>query len=90
VAGRRLDAGLRLLDRQLVDEDGRLAGKVDDLEFTDPRDHSGRPELTALLAGPEALAGRLGTPLGRWLEAIRQWVRGHLIGRIPGAGGAPE
>jgi hypothetical protein len=27
MAGRSLDAGLRLLDRQLIDRDGMLAGK---------------------------------------------------------------
>ena len=31
MAGRTLEAALHLLDRQLVDKDGRLAGKVDDL-----------------------------------------------------------
>ena len=34
MAGRTLDAGLRLLDRQLIDVEGRFAGKVDDLELT--------------------------------------------------------
>lgn len=126
-----LDAGLRLLDRQLVDKDGRLAGKVDDLEFDDPGDRSQPPRLTAILAGPGALAGRLGGPAGRWLAAIssrlrdagqdsparvpwgavqdldsavqlrvgrdalatdagEDWVRDHLIGRLPGAGDAAE
>ena len=28
------DAGLHLLDRQIIDRDGRLCGKVDDLELT--------------------------------------------------------
>jgi hypothetical protein len=31
MAGRRLDAGPRLLNRQLVDKDGNLAGKINDL-----------------------------------------------------------
>src|SRR5919201_5845429 len=67
---RRVDAALQLLDRQLVDRDGRLAGKVDDLELTDPGDDLRQPYVTAILAGPGALAGRLHTPLGRWLQAI--------------------
>ena len=45
MAGRVLEAGLHLLDRQLVDRDGRLAGKVDDLEFELPE--GGPPVVTA-------------------------------------------
>jgi hypothetical protein len=127
--GRRLDAGLHLLDRQLVDRDGNLAGKVDDLELTESDD--GPPRVTAILAGPGALAGRFGGRLGHWLEDIsnrlregdenrparipfglvadignlirlaadrteletdrvERWVRERVIGRIPGAGDAPE
>jgi hypothetical protein len=52
VAGRVLEAGLHLLDRQLVDSDGRLAGKVDDLEIELPE--GGSPLVTAILAGPGA------------------------------------
>jgi sporulation protein YlmC with PRC-barrel domain len=126
-----LDAGLRLLDRQLVDKDGLLVGKVDDLEFDDTDDRFRPPQLTAILAGPGALAGRLGGPAGRWLAAIssrlrdagqdgparvpwgavddlgsavhlrvgrealktdvgEDWVRDHVIGRLPGAGDATE
>jgi sporulation protein YlmC with PRC-barrel domain len=66
----RLDAALRLLDRQLVDKDGRLAGKVDDLELTDPGDNLRQPYVTAILTGPGALAGRLHTPFGRWLRGV--------------------
>jgi sporulation protein YlmC with PRC-barrel domain len=67
---RRLDAALELLDRQLVDKDGRLAGKVDDLELTDPGEHLEPPYVTAILTGPDALAGRLHTRLGRWLATV--------------------
>src|SRR6266496_1573872 len=129
MAGRTMDAGLRLLDRQLIDRDGCLVGNVDDLELTEPAD--GPPRVTAILAGPGALAGRLGGRLGRWLEGVsnrlregdedrparisfglvteigsavrlagaradletdrvERWVREHVIGRIPGAGDAPE
>jgi hypothetical protein len=58
---RMIDAGLDLLDRQLMDKDGLAAGKVDDLELTPPPDGSGPPVLTAILAGPGALAPRLGS-----------------------------
>jgi hypothetical protein len=78
---RRLDAALELPDRQLVDADGRPAGKVDDLELTDPGEHLDPPSVTAILTGPEALAG--------WLEGGtgRGWAE-QLIGRFPGAGDA--
>jgi sporulation protein YlmC with PRC-barrel domain len=130
MAGRTLEAALRLLDRQLVDVDGRLAGKVDDLELTFP-DGGGAPLVTAILAGPGALSRRIGGRLGAWLEAVANrlregddseparvpfgvvkeigsgidlhvakaeleterleaWTREHLIGKLPGAGDAPE
>jgi sporulation protein YlmC with PRC-barrel domain len=74
VAGRVLDAGLHLLDRQLVDRDGRLAGKVDDLELTFP-EGGGPPQVTAILAGPGALSRRLGGRFGAWLEAVANRLR---------------
>jgi sporulation protein YlmC with PRC-barrel domain len=130
MAGRVFDAGLHLLDRQLIDSTGRLAGKVDDLELTFP-EGGGPPHVSAILAGPGALAGRLGGRLGAWLERVANrlregeergptrvpfavvkrinsavnlrvakeeletdlvdtWVRDHIVGKIPGAGHAPE
>jgi len=69
---RRLWAGLHLLDRQLLDRDGRMAGMVDDLELDDS--DAGRLYVTAILSGPGALANRLGrTRFGRWMR----WV--HAI-----------
>jgi sporulation protein YlmC with PRC-barrel domain len=65
-----LHAALELLDRQLVDRDGRLVGKVDDLELTDPGERLEQPQVTAILTGPDALAGRLHTRLGRWLQQL--------------------
>ena len=67
--GRIRDLGLELLDRQIVDRDGMLAGKVDDLELSFPEAGSGPPFVTAILAGPGALARRLGGRLGRWVES---------------------
>jgi hypothetical protein len=129
VAGRVLEAGLHLLDRQLVDRDGRLAGKVDDLELELP-EGGGPPLVTAILAGPGALSRRIGGRSGAWLESVANrlrggddrparvsfavvkrigsavelsvpraeletnrleaWTRDHLIGKLPGAGDAPE
>jgi sporulation protein YlmC with PRC-barrel domain len=74
VAGRVLDAGLHMLDRQLVDKDGRLAGKVDDLGLTFP-EGGGPPQVTAILAGPGALSRRLGGRFGAWLEAVANRLR---------------
>ncbi len=71
MSGGRIDAALSLLDRQIVDCNGRLAGKVDDLELTVPEDpRGGPPVVTAVLAGPGALAHRLGGRLGAWLESV--------------------
>lgn len=67
---RRLDAALELLDRQLLDNHGRPAGKVDDLELTDPGDRLEQPCVTAILTGPGALAGRLPTRFGRRLARV--------------------
>jgi hypothetical protein len=81
-AGRRLLLGRQLLDRQIVDRHGRLAGKVDDVEITlpdrdrdgagsaDSADAAGRPVVTALLSGRQALAHRLGGRLGRLADAL--------------------
>jgi sporulation protein YlmC with PRC-barrel domain len=67
------DAALHLLDRQMVDSDGRLAGKVDDIEFTDPEPGES-PILVAFLTGPGALANRFGGKLGRFLEGLHRHV----------------
>ena len=74
MSGRVLEAGLHLLDRQLVDADGRLAGKVDDLELEFP-EGGGPPVVTAILAGPGALSRRIGGRAGAWLEAIANRLR---------------
>lgn len=77
----RLDAGLQLLDRQVVDSRGISLGKVDDLLFTE-----GGPEhppvLAALLVGQRAFAARLGGRMGLW------WA--HLAERLSGRQGPIE
>jgi sporulation protein YlmC with PRC-barrel domain len=59
----QFDVAYRLLDDELVDRDGRRCGRVDDVEL------SGEPgsptEITAILSGPGAWAGRLPRPLRR-------------------------
>jgi hypothetical protein len=73
VAGRRYDAVLHLLDRQIIDPDGRLVAKADDLELSSRED--GRLVVTTLLTGPGALGPRLGGRLGAWTVAIWRRLR---------------
>ena len=66
--------GLQLLDRQLVDRQGRLVGKVDDLELEGA---PGSPlYLSAILSGPGVLAERLGRRYGRWVQRVHRLVVG--------------
>jgi len=84
MAGRRLYLALHLLDRQLVDRNGRLAGKVDDLELE--QGDSGDLYVTGILTGPGVLAGRFGhRRYGRWRErALRALSDGPApLTRIP-------
>lgn len=78
--GRALDLNLRLLDRQIVDTDGRLLAKVDDLEIE--RTDSGDLLVTAILVGPRALGARLGGRLGRWVSSIAARVSDEPIPTI--------
>jgi sporulation protein YlmC with PRC-barrel domain len=69
---RQLWAHLHLLDRQLVDRDGRLCGNVDDLEL---EERDGTLWVTGLRTGAGSLARRLGaTVLGRWLDQVHRGV----------------
>jgi sporulation protein YlmC with PRC-barrel domain len=78
---RRCYIGLHLLDRQLVDRDGRPAGNVDDVELSD----EDAPTVTAILCGPAAYGPRFGGRLGHWIRAIhRRLVRDEPV-RIPWA-----
>lgn len=74
-AGRTIDGHLELLDRQILDNDGRMIGKVDDVELEERDD--GRIYVTALLSGPGALGPRLGGGLGTIVTST--WSR--LSGR---------
>jgi sporulation protein YlmC with PRC-barrel domain len=82
--GRTIDAGLALLDRQILDPEGWMSGNVDDLELT--FGEGGPPWISAILVGPGALARRLGSRLGTWIAAWHTRLQDrHLEGpaRIP-------
>ena len=84
MAGRVRDLGLHLLDRQVVDTDGKAVGNVDDVELLVPDDGS-PPYVVAILTGPQALGPRLGGLLGRWLVFLAHALardRGDEPGRI--------
>jgi hypothetical protein len=60
-----------LLDRQILDKDGLMVAKVDDVEIEQLDD--GRVVVTGLLTGPGALGPRLGGFLGALTTAA--WSR---------------
>lgn len=70
-----IDGYLELLDRQILDHDGRMVGKVDDVELEERED--GRLYVTALLTGPGALGPRLGGAPATFVTST--WAR--LSGR---------
>jgi sporulation protein YlmC with PRC-barrel domain len=86
--------GFHLLDRQILDRDGRPVGKVDDIELG--RTEAGTPYVTALLVGQQALGDRIGGVLGRWMAGAARRLapepgRGptridyHLVARVDSA-----
>jgi sporulation protein YlmC with PRC-barrel domain len=72
-----LDLALTVLDRQLVDSDGRNCGRVDDIELSGGL---GQPlMIDALLVGPGAWSGRMRSPVGRLLSRLGR----HRVSRVP-------
>ncbi|MFC0033869.1 hypothetical protein ACFFMM_30530 [Micromonospora chaiyaphumensis] len=64
----RIQLAKQVLDRQIVDVDGRLVGRVDDIEFA--VDEEGYPYVECLLTGQAALGERIGGRVGRLLVAV--------------------
>ncbi|MEW2329142.1 hypothetical protein AB0880_15185 [Micromonospora chersina] len=64
----RIQLAKQLLDRQIVDVDGRLVGRVDDIAFA--VDEEGYPYVDCLLTGQAALGLRVGGRVGRILTAV--------------------
>ena len=82
---RELSAGLQLLDRQILDRDGLLIGKVDDLEV-DTIGEGDDLYVTAILTGPGVLVRRMGARrFGHWLQRVNAFLmdRADDPGRIP-------
>jgi hypothetical protein len=73
----KLDLGLDILDHQLADRDGRLCGKVDDIEF------DGAPGkalvVSAILIGPGVVPRRL----PRRLQRLADKFFGKEVIRVP-------
>jgi sporulation protein YlmC with PRC-barrel domain len=82
---RSLYAGLSLLDRQMVDRNGVLCGKVDDLEL-EPSPDTGQLYVSAILAGPGMLMYRLQRRRwGSWVQRVNRMMSDER-----GAGGAAD
>ena len=80
---RTYDVALHLLDRQIIDCNGALVGKVDDIELTEQG-----PDLvpTGLLVGAPVLLPRFGDQLGTWLtRRYEQAGASHAYRRLPSA-----
>jgi hypothetical protein len=78
-------AGLHLLDHQILDCDGWMAGNVDDLELEVGDDPTAEPPVViAILSGAGALARRLEGRLGSWLESVdRRLAENGQPSRVP-------
>jgi hypothetical protein len=64
-----LHANLELLDNQVVTLEGRMVGKVDDLEIDLTADP---PLITAILMGPQAWGRRLPGLVGRFVVSVHR------------------
>ncbi|MER7168060.1 hypothetical protein ABT336_18580 [Micromonospora sp. NPDC000207] len=69
----RMQLGQHLLDRQIVDADGLLVGKIDDIEFAVADD--GTVFVDALLTGTGVLGQRIGGVVGRLLIRVADRLR---------------
>jgi hypothetical protein len=63
--------GFHLLDRQIIDCDGLLVGKVDNVELSD----DDPPRVVALLLGPVVLGQRMDGRLGRAIAGLARRLR---------------
>lgn len=68
---KQIDITLQVLDRQLLDDDGRRCGNVDDLAVEDG-------EVVAILVGPGWWPQRAG-----WVGRLAGWIGGGRRVRVP-------
>jgi sporulation protein YlmC with PRC-barrel domain len=71
-----IDIGLQVLDRQLLDKDGRRCGNADDLAIE--AEPGGAAEVVAILVGPGYWSQRAGL-IGR----LAGWIGGGRRVRVP-------
>ena len=65
-----LDLVCDVLDKRVIDRNGRAMGRVDGIAL---EQRAGQPpRVGALLVGPSALGHRLSSALGRWIAAIER------------------
>lgn len=65
-----MDLVCDVLDKRVVDRNGRAMGRVDGIVL---EQRAGQPpRVSALLVGPSALGHRLSPALGRWIEAMER------------------
>jgi sporulation protein YlmC with PRC-barrel domain len=70
-----IDIGLQVLDRQLLDRDGRRCGNVDDLAIEGGVGEV--PEVVAILVGPGYWPQRAG-----WVGKLAGWIGGGRRVRV--------
>ena len=75
---RHLDVARDVLDKLVVDRDGRPMGRVDSV--TAAVTDKGRLRLESIVIGPIALAERAAPRFGRWVAALERWL-GTIHGR---------
>ena len=67
-----LDIARDVLDKPVIDRDGRPMGRADSVTLTLPA--GGPPRLDAVVIGPVALAHRAAPRLGVWMTALERWI----------------
>jgi sporulation protein YlmC with PRC-barrel domain len=66
--GRVIDLHLHVLDRQVIDRDGKFVCKVDDLDLEEGG--AGNLFVSGIVVGPRGVGPRFGGRLGRWITSI--------------------
>ncbi len=75
-----LDVARDVLDKPVIDRDGRPMGRADSVTLT--LSQTGPPRLDAVVIGPVALAHRAAPRLGAWMTALERWIGGGNRGPV--------